>query len=67
MGIKMKKEVANKKASDFAEKYGIVAYRVIKNCMAYYINDGGVTYRHTVNLSTGIETAKPLRRHRKYN
>lgn len=61
-------------ARQYAEKYGIVTYKVSSNCMIYNQNYKNTeyngkryvskpcTYRRTVNLDTGVTTTEKLQR-----
>lgn len=55
-------------AQQFAEKYGILEYKVKGNLMVYnvsypaYLSNPRYTIQHTVNLDTGREETKQLKR-----
>lgn len=56
-------------ARQFAEKYGIIDYRVKGNFMIYnvsypaYLSNPRYTIQHTVNLQTGKESTRQLKRY----
>ena len=56
------------KAIQYAEKYGIAEYKVDGNIMTYYANypsylsEERKTYKVVINLDTGKETRKKLKR-----
>lgn len=58
----------NELAIHFAEKYGIVEYRVKGNLMIYnksypaYLSNPRYTVQHCINLDTGKDTTKRLKR-----
>ena len=57
----MKREIAFAKSLKFAEQYGIVNYKVRNNKMVWRekLQNEGI-FRHTLNLTTNIETVKQL-------
>lgn len=64
-----KTDAYEEKASMFAERYGIIEYKVKGNLMIYnvsypaYLNNPRYTIQHIVNLDTGKEETKQLQRY----
>lgn len=56
------------RALSYAERYGIIEYKVIKNIMRFnvsypaYLGNPRYTVQHEINLDTGKETTKRLKR-----
>ena len=52
----------------YAERYGIIEYKVIKNIMRFnvsypaYLGNPRYTIQHEINLDTGAEKTKQLKR-----
>ncbi|MBU3186619.1 hypothetical protein [Clostridium estertheticum] len=64
------KAIINNKLNDnkaliFAEKYGVIEYKVINSKMIFYTNypQEHSTYKCTVNLKSMLETRKALKRY----
>lgn len=55
-------------ALGFAEKYGIIEYKVMRNKMIFnisypaYLSNPRYTVQHEINLDTGIEITRKLKR-----
>lgn len=55
-------------ALQYAERYGIITYKVKGNLMIFYksyrayLNNKAYSVKHTINLTTGVETTKVLKK-----
>lgn len=62
------KEKYNQRALEYAERYGIINYRVEGNNMIFnisypaYLSNPRYTIQHKVNLDTGVDTVRSLKR-----
>lgn len=60
--------IYSQRALQYSEKYGIIEYRIKGNLMIYnvsypaYLGNPHYTIQHTVNLDSGVEQTKQLKR-----